>query len=107
LKGTGVDAIYTSTALRTKQTAEPLARSIMVESKPLKEHELATKLNNLGQEHGDHVVVFVGHSDTVSPIIDAVMKGQSGVTIGPDDFDRMFVLISRRDGKWGLIRTRY
>jgi broad specificity phosphatase PhoE len=109
LRDSGVKAIYTSTALRTKQTAKPLADDLGINPEVLdtSTDALADLGETLRTRHGHDVVLIVGHSDTVRQIIDRLMGRRSGIEIGDNQYDRLFVLVPKADGTWGLIRSNY
>jgi hypothetical protein len=57
------------------------------------------------QQHLDQVVLIVGHSNTV-PRAHPALGCQETVTIGPDEYDDLFVVIPH--GKTAsLVRLRY
>jgi broad specificity phosphatase PhoE len=99
----GVTAIYTSEAVRTQMTARPLASKLGITPRALG----ADTLRHLGERNPKDVVLIVGHSDTVPRIIDALRGRPSGVELGDDEFDSLFILQRTADGSWGLIRSRY
>jgi broad specificity phosphatase PhoE len=103
LRDGGVTSIYTSDALRTKATARPLAGQLMIEPKILDDDTL----RGLAEKERDGVVLIVGHSNTVPDVADKLLKRKSGVVIGDDEYDRLFVLFRKSDGSFGLVRSRY
>ena len=103
LKDAGVTAIYTSDALRTQSTAGPLAGQRMIMPRTLDDNAL----NHLREKNRDDIVLIVGHANTVPKIIDKLLKRPLGVTIGENEYDRLFVLVRQGDQSWGLVRSRY
>lgn len=106
LKDAGVDAVYTTEYLRTRKTAEPLAKAIGKDSAVMRDDTIAT----LGERHKDQVVLIVAHSGvvkSVSTYVDEITGRKNGIVLGENDFDQMFILMRKKDGGWSVIRTRY
>ena len=103
LKDAGIDAIYTSRALRTQHTARPLADALNLSAKPIG----SDTIERFGELHRDQIVLVVGHSNTVPEMIDALIGRPSGLVIRDDEFDALFILVQKGDGGWSLARARY
>jgi len=106
LKDAQVDAVYTSFAKRTQSTAEPLAKAIGRKSTVIGRDSIA----KLGERHKDEVVLIVAHSGGAlgaPQMIDQITGRKNGITIDEAEFDGMFVLTPKKDGKWSLIRCKY
>jgi broad specificity phosphatase PhoE len=82
----GIDAIFTSDAKRTKDTAKPLAAKLQLT--PVVQDASATVAAAQVRAAGE-IVLVVGHSDTVPELI-AALDGPD-VEIGPSEFNRMFI----------------
>jgi phosphohistidine phosphatase SixA len=113
----GIKAIYTSQFLRTKQTAEPLAKQLGIGSTavPIKMSasnprevsqesikELAEKVN---QRAGENALI-VGHSNTVPEVIKA-LGGDVVPTIDEKEFDNLFVVTIYGKGKAKVTHLKY
>ncbi len=108
LKDTSVDAIYTTTYLRTKQTADPLAALLKTSSKQLPNSETPQMLKKrLAKDHADQCVLIVGHSNTIPTLIDAITGRPNNITIADDQYDGLFMLVAKPGDKWCLVRARY
>ena len=103
LVGAGVTAIFTSDARRTKETAALLAEKLAITARVIGEDTANAKAQILG---GGACVLVVGHSDTVPEFVTA-LGGPAGLTIGDDEFDRMFVLGVTPPGPASLVAMRY
>lgn len=102
LKSKGVDSIFTSSFLRTQQTAQPLATFLR---KTLRIHTGNTEnlINDL-KRISDKEVLVVGHSNTVPDIV----KGLSGrvvPAIAENDFDNMYIVRVKTSPGTVTIRT--
>jgi phosphohistidine phosphatase SixA len=101
--GSGVTAIFTSAAARTKQTAAPLAARVGVPPRQIDDSITAAKTQILA---GGACVVVVGHSDTVPELIEA-LGGPADLVIGEREFDRMFVLTVKPPAAASLLQFHY
>lgn len=114
----GVAAVYTTQYLRTRATAEPLARAQGVEitvveypSNPMGgggaastyAHALAERIR---EEHGGQTVVVVGHSNTIPPMVEALGAPSPG-TIEHDRYDNLFIVVLPPGGPARLVRAKY
>lgn len=104
----GIKTIYTSQYLRTKQTAEPLARQLGITSTVVPVKMSATNPRELAPQYLREMaerassspgnVLIVGHSNTVPEIIKA-LGGDSVPTIDETVFDDLFVVTVYAKGK--------
>ena len=88
--------------MTAEPTASLLKREVMVVAKG-DAKEFAAMLK---REHRDHVVLVVGHTDTLPGIIDA-MGHATPVKIESGDYGNVFVLTPRADGPPGFLVLRY
>ena len=95
----GIVAILVTSLRRSQQTAAPLAAALGIQPTVTDQIDDAVAAIR-SRQRGDTVLV-IGHTNTVPEII-AGLGGPADVTIGPDEFDRLFVLSERR-----LTRLRY
>lgn len=105
----GIKAIYTSQYLRTKQTAEPLAKQLGIASTVIPVKMSATNSKELSPQYltemvkrissnADGNVLVAGHSNTVPAIIKA-LGGDIEPTIDETVFDDLFVVTVYAKGK--------
>jgi 2,3-bisphosphoglycerate-dependent phosphoglycerate mutase len=102
LGDSGIRAIYVTEFRRTQDTARPLAAKLGLKAQSIPSKntpELAAKLH---QDHADDIVLVVGHSNTVSPLIQAL--GGPAVTIADDEYDNLFIVVP---GTGTLTRIRF
>jgi phosphohistidine phosphatase SixA len=90
LKDAGIKQIYVTDAMRTQQTAAPLARALKITPKILPAKDSNALIKDLIYTGGGNILV-VGHSDTV-PFVIARMQGGTVQPIGENEYDRMFVM---------------
>ena len=105
----GIKTIFTSQFMRTKQTAEPLAKQLGIASTVIPVKMSATNRRELSSEYLTEVVervssspggnvLIVGHSNTVPEIIKA-LGGDIVPTIDETVFDDLFVVTVYARGK--------
>ena len=105
LAGSGVKAIFTSDAMRTQQTAAPLAAQLHIEPSVLPANAtdvLVAQLQKLGP---DEVVLVVGHSNTIP----AIVGNLGGLTppIADSEFDRVVIVHTQIGGKSSVLNLHY
>ncbi|KAF0248693.1 MAG: phosphoglycerate mutase [bacterium] len=104
-----IKAIYTSQYLRTKQTAEPLAKHLGIESItiPIKNPQESLKeiVKKVYEKAGDNVLI-VGHSNTVPEIIKA-LGVDVDLTIDEKEYDNLFVVTIYAKGKATVTHLKY
>ena len=101
--GAGVSAIFTSTFRRTKETAAPLAAKTGLTPAVIADDIAHARTEILSS---GPCVVIVGHSDTVPALVRA-LGGPSGIVIGAEEFDRMFVVSVAAPGPTSVLQIRY
>jgi len=99
-----IKAIYTSSYVRTKETANPLAAQHGIT--PVQIDEAAALKTNILENHSGKTVLVVGHSNTVPELIG--LFGNIGVfTIGDNEFDNLFVLTTFSFGITRITQLKY
>jgi 2,3-bisphosphoglycerate-dependent phosphoglycerate mutase len=112
LKDSGVSAIYSTDTVRTRKTAEPLAAARKLEvgiydpTGPDGKVSLTVLAEKLRRDNAKDVVLVVGHSNTIAPLLSALGCTES-VSIGGNEYDNLFVVVPRAEGPSVLLRLRY
>lgn len=91
----GIGSIFSSSTLRTRQTAQPLAQRSGLEVKtydPGAPKALVEKVKAL-----NGVVLVVGHSNTVPDLV-RLFGGTPGADITDNEYDRLYQLIAGPNG---------
>jgi broad specificity phosphatase PhoE len=108
LGSTHIDAIYTTQYLRTKQTAEPLAKEIGVT--PVAIDAGASYASDLAQrirlKNAGQTVLVVGHSNTTPDVIRA-LGIESPPAIADSEYDALFIVALAPDATPKLLTLRY
>ncbi len=113
LKDSGVAAIYSTDTERTRDTVQPLADALgvkvalydtgasmsgAVDARPFVE--------KLRREHPRDVVLIVGHSNTIPNLLET-LGCEEKVTLAPNEYDDLFIVVPRAGGTVTLLRLRY
>ena len=101
LASRGIDSIFTTPYRRTRQTAEPLARRLGIQSRDYAPKPIGAIVDRVDRIRGRTVLV-VGHSNTVLEIARGLGAAPHLQTIEAGDFDNLFVVRIKR----GLVGKR-
>ena len=98
----GVDAIYVSSARRTQQTAEPLAKRLGIEPEVADPYDVVGFMKAVLVEHKREIVLVVTHRDIIAPLIEELHGSKNIAEIPSDDYDDMFIVTIPW---WGKVKT--
>ena len=103
-----ITAIYSTPFLRTRHTAQPLAERLGIEITVIPVSQTMTEdwVATLRNDHAGQVILVVGHSNTVPPIVNALGAGPFE-NLTEDEYDDMFVVTLAADGSATAVRLRY
>lgn len=94
LKDAGITAIYATQALRTVETAQPLAKILGLEIRVHSYEDTKGLVHLLRSEHGGDRVLVVGHWSTIPEILKAFGDPQD-IKIERGAYDNLFVVIPK------------
>jgi phosphohistidine phosphatase SixA len=101
----GVTAVFTSEAVRTQQTAEPLATKLGLPVRKVPAAKRQELLQQVLSDAAGPVVLIVGHSTTVPSLITDLGTPGSGPSIqGHDD---LFIVTVVGNRKANMVRLKY
>jgi broad specificity phosphatase PhoE len=103
----GIDAIYATPFLRTRQTAEPLAARLNIPINNYDPDDNETVLETILKEHKGKIVLVVGHSDTIPTLIADLGASKKVPSIAEDEYDNLYLVSIPWFGKTKTIRLRY
>jgi probable phosphoglycerate mutase len=112
LRDAGITAVYSTDTVRTRKTAEPLATLARTDVRIYEATAADGKVNvqplaeRLRREHARDVVLVVGHSNTIGPLLTALGCTED-VSIAGNEYDNLFVVVARGSGSPVLLRLRY
>jgi 2,3-bisphosphoglycerate-dependent phosphoglycerate mutase len=90
LRGEGVEAIFVSPTLRTRATAEPLARGAGKEPLSYAAKDYVGLRERIRKEFQGRTVLVVGHSNTVLEILEALGAPRPMPALADEDYDYLF-----------------
>jgi len=105
LGSAGIQRIYTTEFKRARQTAVPLANKVKVQPVLAAAMDPAPLVAQL-RKGGRGNVLVVGHANTIPDLLKK-LGVKEGVTIGDDEYDNLFVVVSRVGEPATLIRLKY
>ena len=103
----GIDMVFTSKKMRTKQTGEPIAKALNVPVVMMPRRDIAGLVSRVREEHADDVVLIVSHSKTVPKLVAAFAPFFEIFTIKKDDYGSLFVIVPKGPDNTAVIRLRY
>jgi phosphohistidine phosphatase SixA len=117
LASAGIKAVYTSQFLRTKQTAEPLAKqlgltitTLTIQSKKSNPREVSEESIRLIVDkimaHAGDTALVVGHSNSVPDVI-KMLGGDVVPVIDEKRFDDLFIVTIYAKGKARVLQLKY
>lgn len=106
LRGAGVTHIIASEYLRARETAAPLAAALGLTIEQVPARDLPALAARLKAIDPASIVVVVGHSNTVPPMLTA-LGWPNKIDLGENDYDNVFVLAPRRGQPASMVRLKY
>jgi len=104
LEHTGVTAVYATGWVRTQDTAQPTAAAAGLAVLPYA--DAAALADTIRADHSGGVVLVVGHSNTVTTILEELGGDPVGL-IADSDYDNLFVVTLRRCGGTRVTHLQY
>jgi broad specificity phosphatase PhoE len=102
----GLTAIYSSQFVRTRKTAEPLAKKLGLQLRTVPAESTKKLVDTIVGQHPGGTVLVVGHSNTLPEIISALGGGKIA-EIPDDDYDNLYVVTLTGKGKGKTMRMRF
>ena len=102
-----LDAIYTSSALRSRMTAAPLAARLGIVPIVAPSDDPKGLAHRIVRENSGKRVMVIGHANSVPDIV-AALSGQSDIPpIGEEEFGTMYIVTVPRIGHANVLRLSY
>ena len=102
-----IDAIYVSPTLRNRMTAAPLAARLGVAPIVTSMGDARSLAHRLLHEHSGGRILVVGHSDSMTEIVEALSGTEHLPPIGDEEYGTMYVVSVPRIGRANLLRLTY
>lgn len=106
LKDANLKAIYTSTALRTIQTAEPLSNLINIPIKTIPKKNINILLEDIESNHANDKVLIVSHWNYVPKILKA-LGYKDAVKFGKSEYDNLYIVVPKVNQVPNVTRLHY
>lgn len=106
LKDSGITVIYATDTVRTRATAQPLARELGLKIKNLDQRDPESAIRRLRKDNPNDVVLIVGHADTLPGLLEA-LGYRRDVRIHNNDYTNLFVVIPRAGKPPSVIRVGF
>lgn len=103
----GVDAIYATPFRRSQRTAAPLADILGLDVDVADADAVAEFMEDILRKHKGEIVLIVGHSDTIAPMIAELGGSKRLPEIVEDEYDNLYVVTIPWFGKVKTLRLRY
>ena len=104
----GIDAIYSTNTRRTIETVQPTADVLGL---PVNIYENMDNdepvVDAMVRANKGKIILVVGHSDTLAPMIGALGASKNVPPIAEDEYDNMYLVSIPWFGKTKTIRVRY
>jgi len=105
LKSANIEHVHSTDFIRTRDTAEPVAKEAGVTVEKYDPKDLAGFAKQLKEEGGRHLVV--GHSNT-TPELTKLLGGDAGTEIDEKaEYDRLYIVTIGKDGTVNSVLMRY
>ncbi len=87
-----VDAIYSTTARRTQETAEPLAKRLGLVQNIDDPYRVERQARRLLRDRRGKITLFVMDADAIQPLIDELHGSKRLSPIPPNDFGQVYIV---------------
>ena len=107
-QGTGrLDAIYTSSALRNRMTAAPLAARLGIVPIVAPSDDPKGLAHRIVRENSGERVMVIGHANTVPELVAALSGRRDIPQIDEKEFGTMYIVTVPRIGRANVLRLNY
>jgi broad specificity phosphatase PhoE len=105
LPGRSVDHLYSADTRRAQQTAASVANQFKLPINLLASSDWAGLVSRIRRDHRGETVVVVGYASTLPGLLSQLSA--SPLTLEPDDFGSVFVVVLPSPGQPRTVRLRY
>ena len=102
-----LDAVYVSQFRRTLDTARPIARLAEIDPRPFDTSNVEGAVSEIVERHKGKIVLIVGHSNTIAPMIAALGGSKKVPAIAENEYDNLYIVTIPWFGKVKTLRLRY
>ena len=105
LKDSGITAIIVSEYIRTRQTAEPLARLLKLEPETVPQQKGVDALEAAIRAHRGQTILVCSHRGRIEPLVEKL--GGKMTPIPDPDYDHLYILTLPDSGTARLLVLQY
>jgi phosphohistidine phosphatase SixA len=106
LRGAGVTHLVTSEYRRSQETVAPLAKALGLTAEQVPARDLPALVARLRTLDPASIVVVVGHSNTIPPMLSA-LGWSNTLDLHEGDYDNVFVLAPHPGQRASMVRLKY
>jgi broad specificity phosphatase PhoE len=103
----GINMIYTSKKMRTKQTGETIARELNIPLRQASRSDIEGFVDQVRNEHADETVLIVTHSKTLPRLLKALAPFGEYPVIEKDDYGSLYIVVAKGEAEPTVIRLHY
>ncbi|HSG58915.1 MAG TPA: histidine phosphatase family protein [Woeseiaceae bacterium] len=103
----GVDAVYATQYRRAQETARPVADALDLPINTYDATDTELVLERILDNHKGKIVLVVGHSETLAPLMANLGASKKVPPIAEDEYDNIYVVAIPWFGKTKTIRLRF
>lgn len=107
LKDVPIKGVYTTNYARTMQTAQPSATDKGLTLQLYDPLEPSSFADNVLAAHHGEVVLVIGHSNTVSTLLNMLTGSNTYSTIPDSEYDNLYVVTVLAKGKAQVVHMKY
>ncbi len=103
----GVDVIYASPSLATRQTAEAVAAALELNIEVAEHDDLERFADRIIRNHSGKIVLVITYGDLIGPMVAELKGHQSVPEVADDEMENIYVVTRPRFGKVKTLRFVY
>ena len=92
---------------RTVDTARPAARAAGLDPRPFDVSNVEQAVVDIVERHKGKIVLIVGHSNTIAPMIAELGGSKKVPEIAEDEYDNLYIVTIPWFGKVKTLRLKY
>lgn len=107
LKNSSVAAIYSSPFIRSMETIRPLSMELGLDIQTYDPADTPALMDQIWSKHAGQTVVIVGHSNTVSGLVNTVIWEEKLTNLADNDYDTMYIAVGNGKAKGHFLVINY
>ena len=103
----GVDAIYASEHLRTRETAAPISERLGIDVQVKNPYLVEPFMNQVLLDHKGEIVLVITLEDALAPLVEELHGSKNIPAMALDEYDNIYIVTIPWFGKVKTLRLRY